>query len=264
MAESPFLRFGRILAAVCLHAVIACSAEQTPQASGQRTVDAGGSRVSDSGPVSLRITVRNVSVPGTYKTSAGDDLPVVFAPGVDVVHPSGSQWFTDGQAASPGLEHLAEDGNPKDAQRELETRDIGVVGVFGADKANISYDDSPIEPGGEADFLTDAQPGDLIELGMMWSQSNDVFVATPPGGVPLFDENANPVASLTGLSLWDAGTEMNQEPGAGSTQAPRQSAPGEGTQENGVIRKLEGDKDVMGFQYPPLADTLEIVVSREQ
>jgi hypothetical protein len=135
------------------------------------------------------------------------------------------------------------------------------VGLFGADRANISYNDSPIEPGAEASFVTTARPGDFIELGMMWSQSNDVFVATPPGGVPLFDDSANLVGSLTGLSLWDAGTEVNQEPGAGSTQAPRQSAPGDGTQENGVIQKLVGDRDVMGYQYPPLADTLEVVVT---
>jgi hypothetical protein len=39
--------------------------------------------------------------------------------------------------------------------------------------------------------------------------------------------------------LGDAGTEVNQEPGTGPDQAPRQKAPNIGMAENGVVRSVQ-------------------------
>jgi len=62
----------------------------------------------------------------------------------------------------------------------------------------------------------------------MFAQSNDLFFAPEPNGIPLFDAagRARSGDSPDSIVLWDAGTEMNEQPGAGPNQAPRQAAPG--------------------------------------
>jgi len=250
-------------AAAALTAILllACGNDPAPGGAKQSTgQDAGGA----AGPVLLQVTVKNVSTSTTATTSTGAPLPVVFGPGAYAVHAAGVDWFEPGTAATPDLEHLAEDGNPNEAEAALSARSGFDTGLFGADRLNISYDDSPIEPGGSADFLISAAPGDRLDFGMMWSQSNDIFVATDPGGLSLFDGTAPRLGQVTsGISLWDAGTEVNQEPGLGDAQGPRQPSPGYGTPENGVITRLEGDKDGSGYSYPPLATTLEVTIARK-
>lgn len=46
------------------------------------------------------------------------------------------------------------------------------------------------------------------------------------------------------MLLWDAGTEMNQPPGKGPDQAPRQAMPGAGAEERNVVRLVDD-----GFDY---------------
>ena len=43
------------------------------------------------------------------------------------------------------------------------------------------------------------------------------------------------------FSLYDAGTEVDEELGVGSTQAPRQNAPNTGAAEDGVVRRAVKD-----------------------
>jgi hypothetical protein len=47
------------------------------------------------------------------------------------------------------------------------------------------------------------------------------------------------------LALWDAGTEVNELPGVGLSEAPRQSGPDTGPDENGNVRIVSD-----GFTYP--------------
>ena len=42
--------------------------------------------------------------------------------------------------------------------------------------------------------------------------------------------------------MWDTGTEVDQEPGIGSDQGPRQKAPNTGKAENGVVHKIQDGK----------------------
>ena len=75
----------------------------------------------------------------------------------------------------------------------------------------------------------------------MFAQSNDVFLSTGPDGLALFDDDGAPlegdISAL--LGLWDAGTEVNEAPGAGPNQAPRQAGPNTGPDEGGVVRIAE-------------------------
>jgi hypothetical protein len=91
----------------------------------------------------------------------------------------------------------------------------------------------------------------------MFVQSNDVFYAPPISGIPLFRGSAPVSGDVTNrLLFWDAGTEVNQEPGVGPDQAPRQSEAGVGEEENGVVRALEDVDD--GYSYPDVEDTIRV------
>jgi hypothetical protein len=225
------------------------------------TSDAGGEPVT---PTAFRVTLRNVSQPGSATTSTGADLPIVFGPGVFLVHSGDPPWFEAGSAASPGLERLAEDGAVDDALAEALDRPGVVAGFFGADELGVSYDETPIAPGTSADFPFEARPGARLELGTMWAQSNDVFVATRPGGIALFDGSTPRLGMVVELTFWEAGTEVNQEPGLGDAQAPRQPEPDFGTTETGVITEIVGGTDASGFSYPPLSGTLEVEIALDE
>ena len=56
-----------------------------------------------------------------------------------------------------------------------------------------------------------------------------------------------------------AGTEVNEEPGFGPNQAPRQSAPNTGASEKRAVGKV---KD--GFKYPRVSDVLKVTITPMQ
>jgi hypothetical protein len=91
----------------------------------------------------------------------------------------------------------------------------------------------------------------------MFGQSNDLFYAPPEAGIALFDTHGKPMQGdiTSQLILWDAGTEINQEPGAGAEQAPRQPAPNTGTEEHGVVRPVHDQ-----YTYPPTHDVLRVTI----
>jgi hypothetical protein len=111
----------------------------------------------------------------------------------------------------------------------------------------------------------DASQGDQLSIGTMYVQSNDKFYAFQPSGLSLF-EDGNPISGdQTGaLRLYDAGTEIDEEPGVGLNQAPRQDEFGLDDQnqlaEEGNIVRIEdtdddGSLDDDGFNYTPLFDS---------
>lgn len=109
----------------------------------------------------------------------------------------------------------------------------------------------------------------------MFVQSNDLYYAFEPDGLSLFDDSGSPIgmsspANVTDrVRLYDAGTEVDQTPGSGDNQAPRQGSLDQGPDENGNVVRVEdtdGD-DVLedsGFEYPPVNDGIEVTVSSAQ
>lgn len=61
------------------------------------------------------------------------------------------------------------------------------------------------------------------------------------------------------LTLWDARTERNQPPGEGPDQAPRQSEPGAGPEEEGPVRRIGITDDP--YSYPAAADVMRVTAS---
>jgi hypothetical protein len=210
------------------------------------------------------VRIENVSTENTLKPSNGAKAPAAVAPGVWLVHPDGEPLFTQGKPdRGKGLEALAEDGNPSVLAMTLREQ----AGVIGSGVFNTPVGASgpaPIGPGGVFEFTISAAPGSRLSFAMMFGQSNDLFYAPGSKGISLFDANGHPRSGeiTSSITLWDAGTEVNEEPGIGPNQAPRQAAPHTGPREHGVVRPISEVKD--GFHYPAVSEVIRVTITPQQ
>ncbi len=203
------------------------------------------------GAVTFLVRIENVS---------GDsDLPTPFAPGVWVLHSEAGPLFTTGEAdRGYGLEALAEDGNPANLLDALSGMDLH-AGVFntptGADGPG------PLLPGGTYEFEVKATPDTpYLSFATMFVQSNDLFVGPDEAGIALFDMDGMAMDMMhdvtADLLLWDAGTEENEEPGAGPNQAPRQSAANTGPADGMATVHVVDD----GYTYPDVSALVKVTI----
>jgi len=211
-------------------------------------------------PQEFKVRIENVSRDDTLKPSNGAKAPAAVAPGVWAVHRTTDLLFTPGQPdRGKGLEALAEDGNPGGLTESLK-HDAAVVssGVYSVPVGTSGP--GPIGSGGAYEFLVTGQPGMRLSFAMMFGQSNDLFYAPGAEGIALFDESGKAIVGdiTPRITLWDAGTEVNEEPGVGPNQAPRQSAPNTGPRENGVVRPIAEVRD--GFTYPAVSEVLRVTI----
>ena len=186
-------------------------------------------------------------------------VTVPLSPGAYAVHSDEVNFYETGSTASTGIERIAEDGMPQ----ELVSMLSGVDGVKSVDAFNTpsgASEAGPLTPGNSYSFTVDAVPGDRLSFATMYIQSNDLFYAVEPSGIALFDENDQPVGGdVTGqVSLHDAGTEGDQEPGVGLDQAPRQSDTDTGPSGEGSITLVSGSDD--GFDYPSTSDVIRVTI----
>lgn len=176
----------------------------------------------------LRISVSN---------NAGDSglslTPLYFA-----FHNGGFTGFEPGSTASPGLELLAEEGDFS------LIRDERVAAAPGSQGGALTAPGSPftsagippvIEPGESASVdLNIDSSNRFFSYFSMIIPSNDLFIGQEGMGVEVFDVAGNFLGNqtieFTGASVWDAGTEVNNNNGAAFN-----TAGGVGTDENGVV-----------------------------
>lgn len=118
-------------------------------------------------------------------------------------------------------------------------------------------------PGTEESISFDAGKGSYLSFATMFVQSNDLFYAFDETGFALYDADGNAnTGDITGsVDLWDAGTEVNQEPGVGADQAPRQAAGNTGADENGTVQLIANVAD--GFTYPSDESVIELTLSHD-
>lgn len=183
-----------------------------------------------------------------------------LAPGVWAVHSGDANpIFTDGVAdAGNGLEALAEDGDPSGLNATLASATgVNSNGVFntpvGASGAG------PLLPGGMYTFTFDAAEGDYLSLATMLVHSNDLFYGFEDMGISLFS-NGSPIQGdiTSSIDLRDAGTEVNEYPGAGNNQ-PARGGGNSGADENGTVRLVND-----GFSYPTVADAIRVTIEPMQ
>ncbi|MDA0746199.1 MAG: spondin domain-containing protein [bacterium] len=160
--------------------------------------------------------------------AAKTGITAPLAPGVWAVHRTPGILFRSGHPNSgQGLEALAEDGNPASLATSLAGRmDVASSGAFNTPVG--ASGPGPLLPGAAYEFTFTASPGDKLSLATMFVPSNDFFYAPDESGIALWDAVGNPAQGNVYVNLWDAGTELDQPPGAGRDQAPFQSGPNTG------------------------------------
>ena len=181
-----------------------------------------------------------------------------FAPGVFAVFESGDDnpIFVSGTATTNGLEGLAEDGDPSTLATSVAAAEsTEAYGVFNTPVG--ASGPGPILTGGSYSFQFEAEEGDVLTFATMLVQTNDLFIAPPQTGIALF-ENGQPLSGdiTNTLMLWDAGTEVNEFPGAGNYQPTRQPGGNMGTDENGLVRIVND-----GYTYPTISNQVRVTIS---
>lgn len=143
-----------------------------------------------------------------------------IAPGVWVLHKRGQKpIFTEGKPDyGEGLELLSEVGDPTMDYNSLLSEGYE-TGVYNIPDGVTSP--APIFPGESFTFDINANPGDYLSFASMLGKSNDLFFAPGDMGIRLFEGKTPISGNITRLvKLWDAGTEVNEYPGAGIHEGP--------------------------------------------
>lgn len=190
-------------------------------------------------------------------------LTVPLASPVWAIGPEELVMFTEGEAAPPGLEDLAEDGAGGPLAEALAAQEgWTATGTLAGPEG--AYEPGPALPGDTFIVRTQARPDDRLHLAWMFAESNDIFFGLEPEGVALFDEEGALMEAELPLVLWNAGTEVDAWPGTGADQAPRQSAPNTGADEGGVVHRQEllfpGAPAEAGFQYPEPSSVVRVTL----
>lgn len=204
------------------------------------------------------VRVENVSRGEVLSLSTGGTAPFVSAPVFWTVHSGAANPIFTGGRPEPGngLELLAETGNPAGLVKYLSAAS-GIVSVGAIARPVGATSDGPLTPGQAYEFEVTARPGQSLSLAWMFGQSNDLFYGNDRP-ITLFTPAGLPVSGdLTPqLSLWDAGTEVNEEPGLGPNQAPRQQAEDAGTTERNAVVHVR-DR----WSYPRTGAVLRLAIA---
>jgi len=179
-----------------------------------------------------------------------------YAPGVFAIHNNETMPIFSNNASDNGngLENLAEDGDPSVLGASLSsTNGVSESGVFNTPEGAGAP--GPLLPNNSYTFTFTAEEGDYLNLALMLVESNDLFYAFNDEGISLFN-NRNAISGdmTSQLSLWDAGTEVNEFPGAGNNQPIRGGA-GTGTDENGNVVVVND-----GFSYPSTTEAIKVTI----
>lgn len=120
-----------------------------------------------------------------------------------------------------------------------------------------------LAPGESETISFNAGIGSFLSLATMFVQSNDLFYGFDQEGLSLYDANGNAVSGdvTSQIDLWDAGTEVNEEPGIGDNQAPRQAGPNSGMDENGNVELVADVND--GFMYPADETVIKVTLTHD-
>jgi hypothetical protein len=178
--------------------------------------------------------------------------PVAWA-----LHSDSLATFTLGAMASPGLEHLAEDGASTTLLSEWAANSmVSSSGVAGT---------APFSGGNSVSFqATPDATHRYLSIEAMLVPSNDTFAALGPMGVALLDTSGNPRSDsdiaadvMTNLAAYESGTEANQGSALGPDMAPYQAAPNTGANEgSGRVRPIDGV-----WPFPPIPQILKVTLT---
>ena len=213
------------------------------------------------GAMKFKVRIENISNADGFTAANGMKWPFAISPGAYSIHRgSGNPLFKIGSyAGKTGLEAQAEDGDPEMLIR-VASHHAGVL-TNGTFKSPVGAAmPGPVTPGAAFEFEVMASPGAHLFITFMFGQSNDLFFRNE-NGLDLFDKSGTPLnGDVTAqFALWDAGTEVNEEPGIGPNQAPRQKSANTGMSEKKKVGPVND-----GFTYPATTNVLRITITPKE
>jgi hypothetical protein len=135
----------------------------------------------------------------------------------------------------------------------VNTKTTGAVGALAA---------------GEAFELTvTAGVGQSLSFAAMLGESNDWFFAPGPAGIALYDQSGAPRSGdvTSEIRVWDAGTEVDEEPAVGGSTGPQQSAPDQGAPDDDPVVNALGRSVVLAdgsrFDMPVVSDMIKVTLT---
>ena len=137
---------------------------------------------------------------------------------------------------------------------------VTIENVFEAKDYFNSGTTGLITPGNSEMFQFNAGKGHSLQFATMFVKSNDLFLGASNNGIALYDENGNATTGdiTSQIKLWDAGTEINEEPGMGANQPMNQAASNTGTAENGVVHQVND-----AFTYPNTSNLISVMLQHD-
>ena len=119
------------------------------------------------------------------------------------------------------------------------------------------FQPGPLLPGQTYAFSFDAHPGLRLSFATMFVHSNDLFYAPSDEGIELWTEDGRTMGDITDLiMLWDAGTEVNQEPGTGADQPLQGGGTSGDADPDSTVRLATDDFD----NLPDVADVIRVTL----
>jgi hypothetical protein len=172
------------------------------------------------------------------------------APLVWVLHKGNEKpIFTEGELDyGKGLEKLSELGDPSDVYSSLvnEGYEAGVVNI-----PDGASGPGPLMPGESYTFTVNARIDQYLSFAFMLGKSNDLFFSPGDMGIRLFSDK-NPLSGdiTDKIMLWDAGTEVNEYPGAGIHQGP-----GDNQESENVMQVNDS------FTWPQVSQVIKVTIT---
>jgi len=140
----------------------------------------------------------------------------------------------------------------------MENKDFLFTGVFNTPVG--AMDPGGAGPGDMYSFSFEAGPGTLLSFATMFVKSNDLFYAPSGEGIELFSGGVALTGDITSqIMLYDAGTEVNEEPGSGPNQ-PLNGGDA-GIVENGSVKEISEVMD--GFTYPAVSENIKVSLEND-
>ncbi len=213
---------------------------------------------SRTGSTEFVVRIENISPFDAMIYSDGSSQAAGFSHGVYAVHAAGWPVYQPG-AHTPfvsGLEALAEDGNVRPMQPYLERHpDVVESGIF---YKPVGQDtDAELWPGVVYEFRVTANPGENLSFATMLMQSNDIIYGPGDGRIALFGADGEPISGdvSAALGVFDAGTEINEDPKTGPNVGRNQSGLNTGIDEELPVRAPDD-----GFSYPAPERVLKVTI----
>ncbi|HEY0466292.1 MAG TPA: spondin domain-containing protein, partial [Polyangiaceae bacterium] len=136
------------------------------------------------------------------------------------------------------------------------------AGVFDTPVGDLTA--GPAIPGKTYKFTVDAGRKQKLFFASMLAATNDLFFAPNGDGIPLYLDNGTPItADVTSqIFLWDAGTELNEEPFVGANTVTNQVTVNTGAVDtNTKVRKIGTVTEGFVFAYPAVASLIKVTVT---